>query len=100
MTTHPRDVVAVPDQTLALNEPALKQVAALFNRIAFPGLSKFRSLPETHINFAQHLFRLADAGILFEPEIQKSNDQGFKTRIIQDIDELFKPYGVSGEDLL
>ena len=99
MTTSPSDIVAVPDQTLALNEPALKPLSVLFNRIAFPGLSKFRTLPETHTKMAEHLFRLADRGILFEPEIQRSDDQTFKNRIIQDMNQFFKPYGVSADDL-
>ena len=100
MTTHPRDVVAVAHQTLAFDEFALKQVAVLFNRIAYPGLSALRSLPSTHSQFAQHLIPLAESGIVFEPDIQKSDDQSFKSQLFQDIDELYKPYGVSAEDLL
>jgi hypothetical protein len=100
MTTHPRDVVAVPDGTLAFNEPALKQIAVLFNRIAFPGLSKFRSLSDTHTKSPEYLLRLADKGILFEPEIQNSDDQTFKSLMEQDWVQLYKRYSVSAEDLL
>ena len=100
MTTHPKDVVAVLHQTLALDEAALKQVAVLFNRFAFFGLSSFGSLPDTHQALIKHLTWLAETGILFEPEIQKSDDQDFKNRMLHDIDELYKPVGLSAEDLL
>lgn len=100
MTTHPRDVVAVAHQTLAFDEMALKQVAALFNRIAYPGLSALRSLPSTHSQYVQHLIPLAESGILFEPDIQKSDDQSFKNKLREDIDELYKPCGLNAQDLL
>jgi hypothetical protein len=41
MTTHPRDLVAVAHQTFMFDEASLKQLAAIFNRIALPGLSAF-----------------------------------------------------------
>lgn len=100
MTTHPRDVVAVVHESLALDETALKQVLILFNRVAFPGLPAFRSLPNAPAQFAQHLIPLAEAGLVFAPDIQKSDDQDFKSRILQDLDDLFKPYGLTGEELL
>jgi hypothetical protein len=100
MTTHPRDVVAVPDQSLIFNQPALKQVAVLFNRIALPALSRLPAMPEPHIELTEHLIPLADMGILFEPEIQKSDDAGFKRQTLHDIDELYKPAGLSAEDIL
>ena len=101
MTTHPRDVVAVLHQVLAFDEAALKQVSVLFNRLAFPGLSAFKSLPDTHqAMFPKHLPWLAETGILFEPDIRRSENPDFKNRVLQDIDELYKPYGLSAEDLL
>ena len=100
MTTHPKDVVAVLHQTLALDEAALKQVAVLFNRFAYFGLSISATLPETHRAFVKHLIWLAETGILFEPEIQKTDDQDFKNRMLHDIDELYKPVGLSADDLL
>lgn len=99
MSTHPRDVIAVAHQTLALDEAALKQVAVLFNRIAYPGLTALRSIPHTQ-QLAPHLLTLADTGIVFEPEIQKSDDEDFKSRLEEDLGEIFKPYGVSGEEVL
>lgn len=99
MTSHPREVVAVTDQVLAFDEHALKKLAVLFNRIAFPGLAAFRSV-QPQFNFAEHLLRLADTGILFEPETSKSDDQAFKNRMLQDMDKLFKPSGVTAEEVL
>jgi len=100
MTTHPRDVVACPDLALAVHEPVLKQIAALFSRIAFPVLSDLKALPETHTKIFEHLFRLADMGIVFEPERKKFDDLGFKNPLRKDIDAIFKPAGVSADDLL
>jgi len=97
--TSTREVVAVTDQVLAFDEQALKQLAVLFSRIGFPGLSAFRSV-QPKLKFADHLLRLADAGILFEPEIAKSTDQGFMNRTLEDMDKLLKPSGVSAEEVL
>ena len=99
MMTHLRDVVAAPDEALAFDEGALKQVAVLFNRIAFPVLSGLRAI-QPRAPFAEHLFRLADMGILFEPKISKSDDQGFKNLMVEDLDKFLKPFGVSAEDVL
>jgi len=100
MTTYPREVVGVSDQVLALDEHALKRLTVLFNRIAFPGLSAFRSV-QPQFKRAEHLLRLADTGILFEPEIPKwSDNQDFKNRMLQDVDKVLKPSGVSAEEIL
>ncbi|HET9786589.1 MAG TPA: hypothetical protein VFP47_05630, partial [Pyrinomonadaceae bacterium] len=101
MTTHPRDVVAVLHQCLGLDEAALKQVSVLFNRLAFPGLSALKTLPNTHQSmFPEHLRWLAEKEILFEPDTRRSDDPDFKNRLLKDIDELYKPVGLSAEDLL
>jgi len=102
MTTHPKDVVAVLHQALAFDEGALKQIAVLFSRLAFFGLSNFESLPDTGTKpaFIKHLTWLNETGILFEPELQKSDDQDFKNRMLHDIEQLFKPVGLSAEDFL
>jgi len=97
--TSTREVVAVTDQVLAFDELALKQLAVLFSRIGFPGLTAFRSV-QPQLNIAGHLLRLADIGILFEPKIAKSDDHGFMNRTIEDMDKLLKPSGVSAEEVL
>src|SRR5690349_301906 len=95
----PREVVAVTDQMLAFDEQALKQIAVLFSRIGFPGLSAFQSI-QPQFNFADHLLRLADTGILFEPEVAKSDDRGFRNRTIEDVDKILKLSGLSAEEVL
>jgi hypothetical protein len=102
MSTHPKDVVAVVDPAFTLNEAALKQVAVLFSRIAQPSLSGLINLtaPLQQENITGHVARLAEAGVLFEPDIKPSKDQGFKHQMLKDLDELYKPVGVSGEEFL
>ena len=73
----------------AANVEALERLDA--RRFPRPGLSALRSLPSTHSQFAQHLIPLAESGIVFEPDIQKSEDQSFKSQLLEDIDELYKP---------
>ena len=100
---HPRELVAVAHQGLVFQEGALKQIAVLFNRIAVPGLSTFLTHPNaTILEFSKFGAWLAEIGILFEPDVGKyksSVGQDFKNRLRHDIDELYKPLGLSAEDL-
>jgi hypothetical protein len=102
MPNHARDVVGAVAPPLALNEAALKQVAVLFDRIALPSLAAVLAVPTPpqYSKFTEHLVWLAEADILFEPVVKPSADQNFKDRLFQDIDDLYKPVGVSAEDLL
>lgn len=100
MTNHPRDLVAVAHQALVFQEAALKQIAVLFNRIAVPGLSTFLTHPNAAIlEFSKFGAWLAEIGILFEPDIEKSAvGQDLKNRMRQDINELYKPVGLTLDD--
>ena len=89
----PREVIAAVDGGLALNEAALKQTAVLFNRIALPGLTGLRNAPAPphQPSITSHLAWLADAGIVFEPDIKPTEDQGIKNQMLKDLDDLYKP---------
>jgi hypothetical protein len=104
MTTRPGDLVAVAHQTMMLNDAALKQLAAMFNRLALPALSQVLSIPNSQLDpyIGKVLAWLAEAGIGFEPKLERLEraEEVFKNRLVSDIDELYKPYGLGAEDLM
>src|SRR5215510_16611306 len=103
MTTPPRDTVAVAHQTMMLNNSALKQLAAMFDRIALLSVDGLLSIPHNPLDpyLGKVLAWLVEAGIGFAPKLEKlKSEQIIKDRFFPDIDELYKPYGLGAEDLM
>ena len=101
------EVIAVAHVGFTTNEAALKQHAIMFSRIAIHGLGLM--LREPHFvnpKFARNRARLAEAGVLFEPDLQKLTtpvDESYKkdaSFLMEDANEILKSVGMSIEEML
>ena len=101
------EVIAVAHVGFTTNEAALKQHAIMFSRIAIHGLGLM--LREEHFvnpKFARNRARLAEAGVLFEPDLQKLTtpvDESYKkdaSFLMEDANEILKSVGMSIEEML
>jgi hypothetical protein len=104
VTTQQRELVAVAHQAFVMDEASLKQLVTMFNRVAIPALSV--ALTQTDFitpEFAQNRVRLAEAGILFEPDLDASFQDPAKILdlIRDDVNQLIMPtIGLSMDEMI
>ncbi len=92
MTTQSSELVGVAHQAFIFDEVSLKRMVTMFNRIAIPALSLTLTQSDFFSpEFAQNQARLAELGILFEPDVEK-----LRTSALQDPEKILD---VIGDDL-
>jgi len=106
MSAPSKELIAAAHVAFPTNEAALKQHVMMFGRIAIQGLGMVLSntqfiTPE----FARNRARLAEMGILFEPDMQKlktsvDDSRKFLSFLIDDANEILKTFGVTVEEMM
>ena len=108
MSTKTKAFVAVAHSLIGLNEPALKQLTVIFDRIGIQGLSMDLSkTPFIDQDFIERRTWLAELGILFDLDLDKlkgstAHDYA-KTRemILEDTDSFTEPtFGMSAQEMV
>jgi hypothetical protein len=102
-----KELLAAPHVGFLLNEAALKQHGTMFGRIAVQELKiVLRNAHFVTPEFARNRARLAEMGILFEPDMQKLTspvDDAYRNSfsfLMNDVNEILKPFGTSVEEMI
>ncbi|HKE60152.1 MAG TPA: hypothetical protein VKB46_25750 [Pyrinomonadaceae bacterium] len=100
MSTPAKELIAIAEFGFIENDAAKKQLATIFNRIAFP------AFPLALRHNAAHWSMLVDQGILHEYDIKKLKTaadgatRNSEFSLIEDFNEMIRPLGTSVEEML
>jgi hypothetical protein len=108
MSTQTKEFVAIAHPLIGLNEPALKQLTIMFNRIAIEGLSiDVSKAAFISPDFIKQRERLEELGILFEVDVKKLKSSTapeyakLRAMILEDTDLLTQPtFGMSAREMV
>lgn len=108
MSTPSQELISIAHVAFVYNEPALKELVTIFNRIAVQGLSMVLRPEAAHFvtpEFAKYRSMLVDLGILYEPDMGAWNPSDGDTRnsilsLFGDVNEILRPFGTSVEEML
>ena len=107
MSSPSKELIAAAHVAFSTDEAALKQMTIMFNRIAFQGLRiMLRNTQFITPEFARDRARLAEMGILFEPDMQRlqtSDDDDYRKTVsflMNDANEILKPFGLTVEEMI
>ncbi len=106
MTTHPRDLVAVPDTSCVMHEVTVKQLAMMFDRIAMPPLSFMNHNTYETPEIKKTRAWLVSIGVLFESDWERlkiyirEGRRNSAALLKDDVDVLLKPQATSVDEVL